>query len=264
MSLFDFAVVMSKPASNREIKVEICANSIQSAINAEAGGAHRIELCENLEAGGTTPSYGTIKATIAKISLPVHVLIRPRPGGFCYTDDELEIMKHDIQVAKELGAEGVVLGVLSREGTVDVLRTRELVLLAKQKPNGLGVTFHRSFDEVAGDPVTTLEDVISTGCNRLLTSGMHATAEEGISMLKKLKEKSGGRMAIMPGRGVTPGNAPTILNATELTEIHASAASQIVGSEIGLSAMGSTPVTTRAETVKAIVDAIEEHCSFTV
>ena len=254
----------SKPASNGEIKVEICANSVQSAINAAAGGAHRIELCENLEAGGTTPSYGTIKTTIAKTSLPVYVLIRPRPGDFCYIDDEMEIMKHDIQVVKDLGAKGVVLGVLKDDGQVDLPRTRELVSLAKHAPNSLGVTFHRAFDETAGDPMAALEDVINTGCDRLLTSGMHATAEEGILMLMKLNEKSDGRIAIMAGRGVTPENAPIILDTTQVKEIHASATSQVVDCGSSLSAMGSVPVTTSAEKVKAIIEAIDEHCSCSV
>jgi copper homeostasis protein len=177
--------------------LEVCANSVQSAINAQRAGASRIELCENLPVGGTTPSYGSIKLSRRHLAIAINVLIRPRPGDFLYSDTEFETIKEDIRVSKELGVNGVVCGVLLPDGNVDVDRTRELVELSRP----LSFTFHRAFD-FTPDPFRALNDVIATGADRILTSGQKSKAGEGIPLLKELVALAGNRIIVMPGSGV--------------------------------------------------------------
>ena len=197
--------------------LEVCVADQHSIYAAALGGAHRIELCSALEADGLTPSQGLIRYARRFPSLRLHVLIRPRTGDFIYNGDELEIMRSDILSAKRLGADGVVIGALTREGDIDVDACRELIKAA----GNIDVTFHRAFDHCRA-PRQALEQIIALGCSRLLTSGQAATAEEGIPLLRQLVEQAAGRIIIMPGAGVTPAGARRILDATGATEIHGS------------------------------------------
>lgn len=200
------------------IIVEACVNSVTSAIEAEKGGAHRVELCNNLYEGGTTPSAASIITTAQSIGIDLHVLIRPRGGDFLYSDLEFEVMKRDILFCKENGVKGVVLGVLKVFGEVDVKRTRELVEAASP----MLVTFHRAFDMVL-DPFQALEDVISAGCHRILTSGLANKVTNGLEMVRRMVELADGRIIIMAGSGINHENVKELLKWTGVTEIHASA-----------------------------------------
>jgi copper homeostasis protein len=195
--------------------IEVCAANIQSAISAQQGGAKRIELCDNLYEGGTTPGYGTIKLVLEKLAIPVNVMIRPRGSDFCYDDLEFEIMKEDIKMCKHLGANGVVFGVLLPDGNVDVERTKELVGLARP----LSVTFHRAFD-VTRDPYRAFEDIIRCGFDRLLTAGQQNKAPEGADLIASLVKKAGNRIVVMPGSGLNEHNIHEFRNKTGATEFH--------------------------------------------
>ncbi len=197
--------------------LEICASNIQSAINAQNSGADRIELCTELPVGGLTPSFGLIKHAVEQLSIPIFVLIRPRGGDFVYSDEEFQIMKSDIEIAKKLGAKGIVSGVLNIDKTIDYEKTKELVELS----GPLEFTFHKAFDEVP-DPIKELENLIELGVNRILTSGQKETAEKGLDLLLKLKEIAGNRLTILPGGSVRPNNAELILKKG-FKEIHSSA-----------------------------------------
>ena len=199
-----------------QIKLEVCCADLQSVRVAIEGGAHRIELCRSLEVDGLTPSRAMMESAIS-LGIPVQVLIRPREGDFVYNEEEVQSMIRDIRLAKELGANGVVIGALRQDGTIDEETIRRLVDEAK----GLSITFHRAFD-VCSQPLEALEKVISLGCNRLLTSGQAASAEQGIPLLKQLVEQSAGRIIIMPGAGVNEKNARNILSKTGAHEIHGS------------------------------------------
>ena len=184
------------------MQVEVCAFSVESCLNAQRAGATRIELCGGLYEGGTTPSYGLIKRAREVTTLQLYVMIRPRGGDFCYDDEEFLVMKQDIELAKELGADGVVFGLLLPTGEVDEVRTAELVALAKP----LQVTFHRAFD-VAKEPFEALEAVIRTGAVRILTSGQENSALDGAELLTQLVKKAAGRIDLMAGSGVNVMNA---------------------------------------------------------
>ena len=189
------------------MQVEVCAFSIESCLNAQQAGATRIELCGGLYEGGTTPSYGLIKRAREVTTLQLYVMIRPRGGDFCYDDEEFLVMKQDIELAKELGADGVVFGLLLPTGEVDEIRTAELVALAKP----LQVTFHRAFD-VAKEPFEALEAVIRTGAVRILTSGQENSALDGAELLTQLAKKAAGRIDLMAGSGVN------VINAVQLAQ----------------------------------------------
>lgn len=199
-------------------QLEICANSVTSAIVAQQGGAHRVEFCQNLEIGGTTPSAGQIRMVRQQLTIGVHVLIRPRGGDFLYTDVEFEEMKADILFCKEVGCNGVVIGLLDVAGRIDRKRTEELVTLA----HPMCVTFHRAFD-VCVEPFEALEVVIACGCKRLLTSGMKNTAWAGKGLIKKLVEQANGRIEIMPGSGIDEANVVDIARSTGASAFHTSA-----------------------------------------
>ena len=199
-----------------QIKLEVCCADLQSVKAAIEGGARRIELCRALEVDGLTPSKEMMESAIS-LGIPVQVLIRPREGDFVYNEEEVQSMIRDIRLTKQLGANGVVIGALRQDGTIDEETIRRLVNEAK----GLSITFHRAFD-VCSQPLEALEKIISLGCNRLLTSGQAASAEEGIPLLKQLVEQSAGRIIIMPGAGVNERNARNILSATGAHEIHGS------------------------------------------
>ncbi len=198
--------------------LEICAGSVQSAVAAQAGGAHRIELCQNLEQGGTTPSYGLIKQVLSRLTIPVFVLIRPRPGHFCYDADELAIMAADVAQCRAMGCAGVVLGALDAAGRVDVASCRTLLEAA----GNLQVTFHRAFD-VCHNQALALEEIVGLGCHRVLTSGGQVSAPAGQAQLAALVHQAAGRIRIMPGAGITPATLPALVQATGAQEFHASA-----------------------------------------
>lgn len=200
-----------------EIRLEICIDSIRSALAAQEGGASRVELCDNLLVGGTTPSYGMIKQVRQAISIGLHVLIRPRGGDFCYSAAEQAIMMEDIKAAKELGANGVVLGVLRPDGHIDTRVAEQLIAAARP----LKVTWHRAFD-VARDPLQALEDIIALGCDYLLTSGQQQTAWEGKELIARLVEKAAGRIVVMPGGGVRESNIAELRQVTGAREFHSS------------------------------------------
>lgn len=208
------------------VTLEVCSNSVTSAIAAQDGGAVRVELCENLAEGGTTPSYGQMILARKYLHIKLYVLIRPRRGDFLYTDLEFEVMKADIRNCIEAGCDGVVIGILKADGSIDVERCTELVRLARQW--GLGVTFHRAFDMCA-DLHVALEQIIEMGCERILTSGGKTTAIEGATMINHLIEKAAGRISIMPGSGVSEGNVADLVHFTGATEVHSSARVNIKG-----------------------------------
>jgi copper homeostasis protein len=195
--------------------LEICLDSVESCTAAERGGAHRVELCANLADDGITPSAGLIAAARESIRISLQVMIRPRGGDFCYSDEEFMIMKRDISFAKQLGADGVVLGLLTRDGNIDVARTRELASVARP----MEVTFHRAFD-VASDPFRAFEDLIAAGVDRLLTSGQAPSAREGADLIRQLVQQSNGRIQIMAGVGVTVDNAKETRERTGVRDIH--------------------------------------------
>lgn len=229
------------------MKLEICANSYQSAKNAYDAGAHRIELCQELSVGGITPSYGLLKKVIEELKIPVFVLIRPRGGNFVYSDNEFQVMKTDIQLCKDLGCKGIVSGVLNSDKTIDIKRTKELVELSKP----LEFTFHRAFDEVR-NPKEALLQLIELGADRVLTSGQKTTAEEGLELLIELNVLAENRITIIAGGGVSAENV-MLLKEAGLTEVHASASTP---KEDGNS-MFSLPMTfSDPIKIKAILDAI--------
>ena len=198
-----------------KILIEVCVDSVASACAAERGGAGRIELCGGLLEGGVTPSAGLIELVRESVTIGLHVMIRPRGGDFCYDDAESEIMRRDIVNAKQLGADGVVFGILDIDGRVDVERTRRLIELARP----LGVTFHRAFD-MSADLFRALEDVCAAGADRILTSGGEQTSVVGREMITRLVAVANGRITIMPGSGINERNAAGLIQETGVREIH--------------------------------------------
>ena len=188
--------------------VEVCAYSLESCLTAQTAGAGRIELCGGRAEGGTTPSAGLIQLARQHLTIPLYIMIRPRGGDFLYTVTELAVMKADIEIAKTMGADGIVLGLLQVDGRVDANRTRQLVELAYPLP----VTFHRAFD-MTRDPLEALDAVIQTGVVRILTSGQQPTAEAGLPLLRQLVQQAAGQIEIMAGAGVNATNARALVEA---------------------------------------------------
>ncbi len=250
-------------SNHKSIKIEVCAFSLESCLAAEKGGANRLELCGSMYEGGTTPSAGLIQTAKQRVSIEIHAMIRPRGGDFCYSDDEILVMKADICMAKKLGCQGVVLGILQKDGQVNIAQTKALVALAKP----MQVTFHRAID-MTPDYSKALEDIIETGCDRILTSGQKNTTMEGIEALKSLVKQANGRIEIMAGSGVNANNALTLAH-TGIDALHltgkATRDSEMVYRKEGIAMGGLSEVPeyeivyTDFEKVRAVV----EICSTT-
>lgn len=198
--------------------MEVCVESVVSAVNAEKGGAVRIELCANLIDGGTTPSLGLVRRVQCHVTIPIMIMIRPRGGDFCYSEEEFETMKEDIEIFKKESVDGFVLGILNIDGSIDKERCTLLLKLCSPRL----VTFHRAFDMTA-NPFSTLETLISIGFSRVLTSGQGRTAFQGLDLITKLVNQASGRIIVMPGGGISIDNLETILQVSGTTEFHGSA-----------------------------------------
>ncbi|AXY01824.1 copper homeostasis protein CutC [Vibrio alfacsensis] len=200
-------------------QLEVCIDNIESLHNAIAGGATRIELCSSLALGGLTPSYGFMQQAAKLSSVPVYAMIRPRQGDFFYSEEEIEMMRWDIEAAHQAGLNGVVFGVLTQDGDIHMPYATALCEFAQAL--GLGVTFHRAFDQCR-DAEKALEEIISLGCERILTSGLAASAPQGIDVLTVLVAKAKGRIAIMAGAGINADNVSQLIEQTQVTEVHLS------------------------------------------
>jgi copper homeostasis protein len=240
--------------------LEVCIDSVESAIAAERGGAKRVELCSDLLEGGITPGAGMIASVRRQIGIDLFVMVRPRGGDFYYTDLEFNVMRAEIEHARNLGTDGIVLGLLDQQGRVDVIRSRQLIEFAQPLP----VTFHRAID-MTPDLGVALEDVIATGAARILTSGGAPNVQRGIAEIARMVEAARGRIAIMPGGGITPENIASIARTTGAAEYHSSARtafpSPVRFRKPGM-AMGDLRdreyrrFTVREENVRALVDAL--------
>lgn len=206
--------------SNKQL--EICVGSWESAMAAQMGGADRIELCDNLAEGGTTPSYGMLLQCKKSLQIPFFPIIRPRGGDFMFSAEEFEIMKEDVAISKELGCQGIVIGILRKDGNIDSERCAQLIDIA----GGLEITFHRAFDRCS-DLERGLEDIIQLGCHRVLTSGAKENAFEGLAVLKSLVIQAGSRISIMPGSGINEQNLAQIAHESAAIEFHTTAKSLI-------------------------------------
>jgi copper homeostasis protein len=200
------------------MKIEICVDSVAGAVAAERGGADRVELCDNLMEGGTTPSLGCIHLTRQYVSIGLQVLIRPRGGDFLYDDYEMQVMREDIRLCKEAKVDGVVIGCLTAEGDIDQARARDLIELARP----MNVTFHRAFD-MCRDAKRGLEDLVALGVDRVLTSGQEASCLEGLELIRALQTQADGRIILLPGGGITPRNVSRIVAGAGVNEVHLSA-----------------------------------------
>jgi copper homeostasis protein len=202
--------------SNKQL--EICVGSWESALAAQEGGADRIELCDNLAEGGTTPSYGMLVKCQKTLKIPFFPIIRPRGGDFYFSNDEFEIMKEDVIACRDLGCKGIVIGMLRKDGSVDTERCSELIALA----GGMQITFHRAFDRCS-DMNKGLEDIIQLGCHRVLSSGGKENAFDGLENLKALVKQARSRIIIMPGAGINELNLHKIASETGAHEFHSTA-----------------------------------------
>jgi len=238
-------------------KLEVIGFNIVSCINAENAGAHRIELCDNPEEGGTTPSYGFIKAAREKLQIDLYPIIRPRGGDFLYSDAEFEMMKADIKICKDLDCDGVVIGMLRANGSVDKERCKELVELAYP----LGVTFHRAFDRV-NDASKALEDIIEIGCERILTSGLQPFAMNGAELIFSLIKQADERIIIMPGSGVRKDNIVKLVKKTGAIEFHTSART-LLKSKMNynneLMSKNLSSVTVNEDEIKIIIELLHQY-----
>jgi copper homeostasis protein len=227
------------PKEKDQVLIEVCVDSVASAVAAERGGAARVELCSDLAEGGITPSTGLIELVREKISIGLQVMIRPRGGDFFYSEDEIEIMRRDIAAAKKLGADGVVLGVLCANGGIDIDRTRKLIEFARP----LNVTFHRAFD-MSADLFRALDEICSAGADRLLTSGGEQLCDQGADMIARLVRAADGRITIMAVGGIGHSNAANIIDRTNVGEIHVGLSSPLASPMLYRNprvSMGSVP-----------------------
>ena len=241
------------------VLVEACVDAIDAAIEAERGGAERLELCGELLQGGVTPSAGLVAAVWDKIDIPLFVLVRPRPGDFLYSDDELDVMRRDIEQLKTLAVDGVVIGTLTADGDVDVERMRELIALARP----LSVTFHRAFDFVR-DQDAALDALLELGVERVLTSGGAPTAVEGATRIAALAQRAGDRMIVMAGGSITAANVGQVVAATGVKEVHVRGAAPVQSAmkhrrEVSLTKTGASDYersVTRADEIRRVVDLV--------
>ena len=199
------------------ITIEVCVDNIESLLTAQQSGADRIELCSALALGGLTPNAGFVQKSIDLATIPLYTIIRPRAGDFLYSEQEIDIMVSDIKFMKLLGIEGVVIGALTPDGDIDEAALKRLMSASRD----IGVTFHPAFD-LCNDPKQALEILIKAGCERVLTSGQQAKAEQGCELIKELVAQADGRISIMPGAGVNPENAEKIIAITQVKELHLS------------------------------------------
>jgi copper homeostasis protein len=200
------------------VLLEICCGSIDDAIQSEKGGADRIELCSALFLGGLTPSLGTIQEAKQRLKIQVMVMVRPRGGGFCYTEAEMATMERDAEIAVENGADGVVFGILQADGKIDVARSKRI----RQRIGGRQAVFHRAFD-VTPDPFEALDQLVDLGITRILTSGQKNTVPEGLDLIKKLVERAGDRIEILPGGGILHYQVNEVIERTGCKQIHLTA-----------------------------------------
>lgn len=230
--------------------LEVCANSFQSAKNAQIAGAERIELCTELAVGGITPSYALLKKVAEELSIKTNVLIRPRSGNFCYSNDEFELMKENIKLCKKLGLNGIVSGVLNADNSIDIDRTKELIELSRP----LTFTFHRAFDCVK-NPKESLQTLIDLGIDRILTSGLQEKAIDGINLLAELQKIANNKLTILAGSGINPTNANRFKEA-DLKEIHSSA-SKTIEQKNDSSLFDSPQTVSDIDTIKEIIKNIK-------
>lgn len=245
------------------IKVEVCAFSVQSAVNAAEAGAYRIELCDNFLEGGTTPSYGTMELARKNISIKLNVLIRPRGGDFLYSALEFETMLKDISIAKKLGADGIAVGILASNGQIDEARMKKII----KQAGTMSVTFHRAFDCVC-DQAEAMEKLIELGVERILTSGLKKSAYKGKEIIARLVQKAGDRIIIMPGSGIDEKNIEELVNVTKAGEYHLSGKSVIksemnfLNTEINFSSSSLIPSGDYIESdqikIKSVLDIINK------
>ena len=233
---------------SEHVVFELCAETLAACEAAREGGADRIELCSALSEDGLTPSHGLIGAAVKQSGLPVHVLVRPRTGDFVYSEAEFALMREDLVHARTLGASGVVIGILLRDGRVDIKRTSELVALAAP----LEVTFHRAFD-LTPELEEALEDVIATGCHRLLTSGGEGTAIAGADALTRLVDLAATSIAIAAGGGVRPDNAATLVQRTKVKQLHSSLRREVEQRSASALASADSGYVVDVDDVRAIV-----------
>ncbi len=242
----------------RQVIFEVCAETMEACIAARNGGADRIELCSALSEGGLTPSHGLLRAAVVESGLPIHAMVRPRGGSFVYTPAEIEIMRDDILHMKSLGVAGVVLGVLHPDGSVDVAVTKELVELASP----MQATFHRAFDS-APSLSQALEDVITTGCDRVLTSGGEHDVNAGAASLAALVEQAAGRVEIAVGGGLRLADAARLANFIGARHFHASLRQRQASSKVEDALierpMGEDRYFVRAEAVKAMIGELQKQ-----
>jgi len=210
-----------------KILIEVCCGSVDDAVEAERGGADRVELNSSIFLGGLTPSLGSIIEAKKILNIPVMVMIRPRAGGFCYTQAEMAVMQHDAKLAVEHDVDGLVFGILTPDGLVDAERCKRIIELAR----GRQTVFHRAFD-VTPDPLKTLDQLVDLGFTRVLTSGQERTAPEGIELIRKLIIHAGDRIEILPGSGLRPHNIRAFVEQTKATQVHFSAFGQRLDSSM--------------------------------
>ncbi len=243
-------------------QLEIAASSLNSALAAQAGGADRIELCENLSEGGTTPSYGMLSVVRERLRIPVFVLVRPRAGDFLYDDGEIDVMLRDIETCARLGCDGVVIGALDADGGVDMPTSRALIAAA----GTMQVTFHRAFD-AARDPAKALEDIVTLGCQRVLTSGAARSAPDGADAIAAHVRQANGRIGILVGAGVTVANLPALAERTGAREFHGSARSlhrsAMRHRNDALPGLEPDRMQTDIDSVRAMVAALRENANET-
>jgi copper homeostasis protein len=204
--------------SNKKTLIEVCCASVDDAVEAARGGAGRVELNSALFLGGLTPSLGTLQEVKQRVDIPVLVMIRPRGGGFCYTETEMAVMLRDTQLAIEHGADGIVFGILHKDGTIDRERCAQLMQCCANGP----AVFHRAFD-VVPEPFTALDQLVDLGFKRILTSGQARSVPEGLDLIKELVLRAGKRIEILPGAGIRAHNVRTIVERTGVNQVHLSA-----------------------------------------